>query len=139
MALTIFQPDILVNDACVLLNKPNVYGSVFRFEGQSSVFYAQKERATAASTPIRHHRASFHRVPRCGVLGVLPGIVGCIQANETIKVILGGGDSLINRLLVFDAWKMRFRELKLAKDPNCPICGDNPVIKELIDYEDFCG
>jgi adenylyltransferase/sulfurtransferase len=134
-----FPTRYLVNDACVLLGKPNVYGSIFRFEGQASVFWAAHGACYRCLYP---EPPPPGLVPSCaegGVLGVLPGIVGAIQANETIKLILGGGDSLINRLLLFDAWKMRFRELKLKKDPACPVCGDNPSIKELIDYEEFCG
>jgi adenylyltransferase/sulfurtransferase len=134
-----FPTRYLVNDACVLLGKPNVYGSVFRFEGQASVFYAREGACYRCLYP---EPPPPGLVPSCaegGVLGVLPGIVGCIQANETIKLILGGGDTLINRLLLFDAWKMRFRELKLQKEPNCPICGEQATIKELIDYQDFCG
>jgi len=134
-----FATRYLVNDACVLLGKPNVYGSIFRFEGQASVFYAEKG---ACYRCLYSEPPPPGLVPSCaegGVLGVLPGIVGCIQANETIKLLIGGGEPLINRLLLFDAWKMRFRELKLAKDPKCPICGENPSIKELIDYEEFCG
>jgi len=134
-----FPTRYLVNDACVFLNKPNVYGSVFRFEGQASVFYAEKGACYRCLYP---EPPPPGMVPSCaegGILGVLPGIVGCIQANETIKLLIGGGEPLFNRLLVFDAWKMRFRELKLAKDPNCPVCGTHPTIKELIDYEEFCG
>ncbi len=134
-----FPTRYLVNDACVLLGKPNVYGSIFRFEGQASVFWAERGacyRCLYAEPPPPG------LVPSCaegGVLGVLPGIVGAIQANETIKLILGDGEPLINRLLLFDAWKMRFRELKLRKDPECPVCGPRATIKELIDYEAFCG
>lgn len=134
-----FPTRYLVNDACVLLDKPNVYGSVFRFEGQASVFYAKEGACYRCLYP---EPPPPGLVPSCaegGVLGVLPGIVGCIQANETIKLILGGGDTLINRLLLFDAWKMRFRELKLRKEPACPLCGEHATIKELIDYQDFCG
>ncbi|MBX7220189.1 MAG: molybdopterin-synthase adenylyltransferase MoeB [Blastocatellia bacterium] len=134
-----FPTRYLVNDACVLLNKPNVYGSIFRFEGQASVFWAEKGACYRCLYP---EPPPPGLVPSCaegGVLGVLPGIVGSIQANEVIKVILGGGDLLVNRLLLFDAWKMRFREMKLRKDPNCPICGEHATIKELIDYEQFCG
>lgn len=129
----------LVNDACVLLGKPNVYGSVFRFEGQASVFYAEQGACYRCLYP---EPPPPGLVPSCaegGILGVLPGIVGCIQANETIKLLIGGGNPLINRLLIFDAWQMRFRELKLSKEQNCPICGEHPIIRELIDYEDFCG
>lgn len=134
-----FPTRYLVNDACVLTGKPNVYGSIFRFEGQASVFWAEKGpcyRCLYAEPPPPG------LVPSCaegGVLGVLPGIIGSIQANETIKLLLGGGDTLVGRLLLFDAWHMRFRELKLRKDPACPVCGENPTIKELIDYEEFCG
>ncbi|MGH7502430.1 MAG: molybdopterin-synthase adenylyltransferase MoeB [Longimicrobiales bacterium] len=134
-----FPTRYLVNDACVLLGKPNVYGSIFRFEGQLSVFYAREGPC---------YRCLFREppppglVPSCaegGVLGVLPGIVGTLQALEGIKLILGTGDAMIGRLLLFDALALRFRELKLRKDPNCPICGENPVIRGLIDYEEFCG
>jgi sulfur-carrier protein adenylyltransferase/sulfurtransferase len=134
-----FPTRYLVNDACVLLGKPNVYGSIFRFEGQASLFYA-------AEGPC--YRCIYSEppppglVPSCaegGVLGVLPGIIGSIQALETIKWIIGAGDSLLGRLLLFDALKLRFRELQLRKDPACPICGPNPSIRELIDYEAFCG
>jgi adenylyltransferase/sulfurtransferase len=134
-----FPTRYLVNDACVLTGKANVYGSIFRFEGQASVFWAAKGACYRCLYP---EPPPPGLVPSCaegGVLGVLPGIVGSIQANETIKLILGGGESLINRLLLFDAWKMRFRELKLRKDPHCPVCGEHPTIKELIDYEAFCG
>lgn len=134
-----FPTRYLVNDACVFLGKPNVYGSVFRFEGQASVFYGAKGACYRCLYP---EPPPLGLVPSCaegGILGVLPGIVGCIQANEVLKLIIGTGDSLINRLLVFDAWKMRFKELKLAKDPNCPVCGAQPAVTELIDYEEFCG
>ena len=134
-----FPTRYLVNDACVLLGKPNVYGSIFRFEGQASVFWAEKGACYRCLYP---EPPPPGLVPSCaegGVLGVLPGIVGAIQANETIKLILGAEDTLINRLLLFDAWQMKFRELKLRKDPLCPMCGENPTIKELIDYEEFCG
>ena len=134
-----FPTRYLVNDACVLLGKPNVYGSIFRFEGQASLFYAKEGpcyRCLYSEPPPPG------LVPSCaegGVLGVLPGIIGSIQALETIKWIIGAGDLLIGRLVLFDALKLRFRELKLRKDPSCPICGDNPTIHELIDYEAFCG
>ncbi|HYO63275.1 MAG TPA: molybdopterin-synthase adenylyltransferase MoeB [Pyrinomonadaceae bacterium] len=134
-----FPTRYLVNDACVLTGKPNVYGSIFRFEGQASVFWAARGACYRCLYP---EPPPPGLVPSCaegGVLGVLPGIVGTIQANETIKLILGGGEPLINRLLLFDAWKMRFRELKLRKDPDCPVCGANPTVRGLIDYEAFCG
>lgn len=134
-----FPTRYLVNDACVLLGKPNVYGSIFRFEGQASVFWAERGACYRCLYP---EPPPPGLVPSCaegGVLGVLPGIIGAIQANETIKIILGAEDLLINRLLLFDAWQMKFRELKLRKDPSCPVCGPHPTIKELIDYEEFCG
>ena len=134
-----FPTRYLVNDASVLTGKPNVYGSIFRFEGQASVFWAERGACYRCLYP---EPPPPGLVPSCaegGVLGVLPGIVGTIQANEVIKVILGAEGILLNRLLLFDAWKMRFRELKLKKNPDCPICGTNPTIKELIDYEEFCG
>ncbi len=134
-----FPTRYLVNDACVLLNKPNVYGSIFRFEGQASVFWAERGACYRCLYP---EPPPPGLVPSCaegGVLGVLPGIVGAIQANEAIKIILGADDILTNRLLLFDAWQMKFRELKLQKDPTCPVCGESPSVKELIDYEEFCG
>src|SRR5712691_7176145 len=134
-----FPTRYLVNDACVLTGKPNVYGSIFRFEGQASVFWAERGACYRCLYP---EPPPPGLVPSCaegGVLGVLPGIVGAIQANETIKIILGAEDTLVNRLLWFDAWHMKFREFKLRKAPNCPVCGEHPTIKELIDYEQFCG
>ena len=134
-----FPTRYLVNDACVLLGKPNVYGSIFRFEGQASVFYAKEGPCYRCLYP---EPPPPGLVPSCaegGVLGVLPGIVGCIQALETIKLIIGAGDSLIGRLLLFDALRMKFRELKLRKNPDCVICGPNPAVTQLIDYEQFCG
>jgi adenylyltransferase/sulfurtransferase len=134
-----FPTRYLVNDACVLLGKPNVYGSIFRFEGQASVFYAKQGpcyRCLYSEPPPPG------LVPSCaegGVLGVLPGIIGSIQAMETIKLILGVGEPLIGRLVLFDALKLQFRELKLSKDPDCPVCGTHATITELIDYEAFCG
>ena len=134
-----FATRYLTNDVCVLLNKPNVYGSIFRFEGQASVFWAAHGPCYRCLYP---EPPPPGMVPSCaegGVLGVLPGIVGCIQANEAIKLILGIGNPLVGRLLTFNALKMQFRELRLRKDPHCPICGENPTIRELIDYEEFCG
>ncbi len=134
-----FPTRYLVNDASVLLGKPNVYGSIFRFEGQATVFHAKEGPCYRCLYP---EPPPPGLVPSCaegGVLGVLPGIIGVIQAIETVKLILGKGDSLVGRLLLFDALKMKFRELKLRKNPECPICGENPTIKELIDYQEFCG
>lgn len=134
-----FPTRYLTNDACVLLGKPNVYGSIFRFEGQASVFYA-------AEGPC--YRCLFPEppppglVPSCaegGVLGVLPGTIGAIQATEAIKLVLGIGEPLIGRLLLYDATAMTFDEVRLRKNPDCPICGEHPTITELIDYEQFCG
>jgi len=134
-----FPTRYLVNDACVLLGKPNVYASIFRFEGQTSIFYAEQGPCYRCLYP---EPPPPGLVPSCaegGVLGVLPGIMGCIQAMETIKLILGRGDSLVGRLLLFDALAMKFRELKLRKNPDCPICGTHRTITKLIDYEQFCG
>jgi len=134
-----FPTRYLVNDACVLLGKPYVYGSVFRFEGQNSVF-AQPDgpcyRCLFAEPPPPG------MVPSCaegGVMGVVPGIVGTIQTMETIKLLLGIGETLSGRILMFDALRMKFREMRLKRDPACPVCGDAPTVKELIDYERFCG
>jgi sulfur-carrier protein adenylyltransferase/sulfurtransferase len=135
-----FPTRYLTNDACVLLKKANVYGSIFRFEGQASVF------APHLKGPC--YRCLYPEppppgmVPSCaegGVLGVLPGIIGCIQATEILKLAIGKGEPLIGRLLLYNALEMKFRELKLRRDPACPICGDNPSITRLIDYEQFCG
>ena len=134
-----FPTRYLVNDACVLLGKPNVYGSIFRFEGQASVFWAEHGPCYRCLYP---EPPPPGLVPSCaegGVLGVLPGTIGTIQATETIKLLLGIGEPLIGRLLLYDALKMRFRELKLHKDPDCPVCGENPTVTELIDYQQFCG
>jgi len=134
-----FPTRYLVNDACVLLGKPNVYGSIFRFEGQASVFWAEHGPCYRCLYP---EPPPPGLVPSCaegGVLGILPGAIGVIQATEAVKLILGAGEPLIGRLLLFNALRMQFKELKLRKDPNCPICGANPTIKELIDYEQFCG
>jgi molybdopterin/thiamine biosynthesis adenylyltransferase/rhodanese-related sulfurtransferase/molybdopterin converting factor small subunit len=134
-----FPTRYLVNDACVLLNKPNVYGSIFRFEGQATVFAYEDGpcyRCLYAEPPPPG------LVPSCaegGVLGILPGIIGVIQATEVVKLILGIGETLKGRLLLYDALGMRFRELKLRRDPDCPACGDHPSITKLIDYQEFCG
>ena len=135
-----FPTRYLTNDACVLLGKPNVYGSIFRFEGQVTVFHA------AEGGPC--YRCLYPEppppglVPSCaegGVLGVLPGVVGTIQATEAVKLLTGIGETLVGRLMLYDALSMRFRELKLRRNPTCPVCGDHPTIKELIDYDQFCG
>jgi adenylyltransferase/sulfurtransferase len=134
-----FPTRYLVNDACVLLGKPNVYGSIFRFEGQASVFWAQRGPCYRC---LYEEPPPPGLVPSCaegGVLGVLPGIVGTIQAMETVKLLLGTGEPLIGRLLLFDALGMSFRELRLRKDPNCAVCGPQPRVTRLIDYEEFCG
>ena len=134
-----YQTRYLVNDACVFLGKPNVYGSIFQFEGQSSIFYAKEGPCYRCLYPSPPPPGLVPSCAEGGVMGVLPGIVGTIQANEVIKLIVGGGNSLVGRLLIFDAWRMKFRELKLSKEPACPVCGKNPSIRELIDYEEFCG
>ncbi len=134
-----FPTRYLVNDACVLLGKPNVYGSIFRFEGQASVFDA---RVGPCYRCLFREPPPPGLVPSCaegGVLGVLPAVIGSLQALETIKTILGLGNTLVGRLLLFDALQLGFRELKLRKDPECPACGEHPTITELIDYEQFCG
>jgi molybdopterin/thiamine biosynthesis adenylyltransferase/rhodanese-related sulfurtransferase len=134
-----FPTRYLVNDACVLLGKPNVYGSIFRFEGQASVFATEAGPCYRCLYP---EPPPPGLVPSCaegGVLGILPGLVGVIQATEVIKLILGKGDSLVGRLLLVDALNMRFRELKLRKNPECPVCGTNPTVTALIDYDHFCG
>ena len=134
-----FSTRYLVNDACVILGKPNAYGSIFRFEGQASVFATKGGPCYRCLYP---EPPPPGLVPSCaegGVLGVLPGIIGTIQATETIKLLLGGGSTLIGRLLLYDAWNMRFRELKLRRDVDCPVCGDHPTVRELIDYDQFCG
>ena len=139
MARTIFPTRYLVNDACVLLGKPNVYGSIFRFEGQATIFAYPGGPCYRCLYP---EPPPPGLVPSCaegGVLGVLPGIVGSIQAAETLKLILGAGDPLVGRLLLFDALAMKFRELKLRKNPECPVCGEHRTITKLIDYEEFCG
>jgi len=134
-----FPTRYLVNDACVILKKPNVYGSIFRFEGQVTIFGYPEGPCYRCLYP---EPPPPGLVPSCaegGVLGVLPGIVGAIQAAETLKLIIGKGESLVGRLLLFDALAMRFRELKLRKNPDCPACGTHPTITKLIDYAEFCG
>ncbi len=134
-----FPTRYLVNDASVLTGKPNVYGSIFRFEGQASVFWAEEGPCYRCLYP---EPPPPGLVPSCaegGVLGILPGAIGTIQATETVKLLLGIGEPLIGRLLLYDALGMRFREMKLRKDPSCPVCGENPTVTELIDYQEFCG
>ena len=134
-----FPTRYLVNDACVLLGKPNVYGSIFRFEGQASIFAYEGGPCYRCLYP---EPPPPGLVPSCaegGVLGILPGTIGLIQATEAVKLILGIGEPLVGRLLLYDALGMRFRELKLRKNPDCPICGDHPTITKLIDYHQFCG
>ncbi|MFG0261767.1 MAG: molybdopterin-synthase adenylyltransferase MoeB, partial [Novipirellula sp. JB048] len=134
-----FATRYLVNDVCVLLKKPNCYGSIFRFEGQASVFGHDGGPCYRCLYP---QPPAPGTVPNCaegGVLGILPGIVGAIQATEAIKLILAAGDSLSRRLLLIDAAEMRFRELKLRRNPDCPVCGDTPTITAPIDYDEFCG
>ncbi|MGA7459945.1 MAG: molybdopterin-synthase adenylyltransferase MoeB [Candidatus Korobacteraceae bacterium] len=134
-----FATRYLVNDACVLLGKPNVYGSIFRFEGQASVFATKDGPCYRCLYPEPPPPGVVPSCAEGGVLGILPGLVGVIQATETIKLILGSGESLIGRLLMVDALSMRFRELKVRKNADCPVCGDHPTVTELIDYEQFCG
>jgi adenylyltransferase/sulfurtransferase len=134
-----YQTRYLVNDACVLTGKPNAYGSIFRFEGQASVFAAEDAPCYRCLYP---EPPPPGLVPSCaegGVLGILPGLVGVIQATEVIKLILGIGESLAGRLLLVDALTMKFRTLKLRKNPECPVCGENPTVTGLIDYDQFCG
>jgi adenylyltransferase/sulfurtransferase len=134
-----FQTRYLVNDACVMLSKPNVYGSIFRFEGQASVFYPGKGPCYRCLYP---EPPPPGEVPSCaegGVLGILPGLIGCIQATEAVKLLLGQGEPLIGRLMLYDALQMNFREFKVRRDPKCPMCGDHPTITQLIDYDQFCG
>ncbi len=134
-----FPTRYLVNDACVLLGKPNVYGSIFRFDGQASVFFPPHGPCYRCLYP---EPPPPDLVPNCaegGVLGILPGVIGVIQATETVKLILGIGKPLLGRLMLYDALDMTFREMKVRKNPRCPICGPNPTITGLIDYEEFCG
>ena len=134
-----FPTRYLVNDACVLLKKPNVYGSIFRFEGQATVFAYEDGPCYRCLYP---EPPPPGLVPSCaegGVLGILPGLIGVVQATEAVKVILGVGETLKNRLLLYDALSMRFRELRLRRDRNCPVCGDHPTVTKLIDYQEFCG
>jgi adenylyltransferase/sulfurtransferase len=134
-----FPTRYLVNDACVLLKKPNIYGSIFRFDGQASVFYPPHGPCYRCLYP---EPPPPGEVPSCaegGVLGILPGLIGCIQATEAVKLILGNGSPLIGRLLLYDALQMRFQEFRVRRNPKCPVCGDHPTVTRLIDYEQFCG
>src|SRR5262250_2988360 len=134
-----FPTRYLVNDACVLLRKPNVYGSIFRFDGQASVFHPPAGPCYRCLYP---EPPPPGEVPSCaegGVLGILPGLIGCIQATEAVKLILGKGEPLIGRLILYDALAMTFREFKVRRNPKCPMCGDHPTITKLIDYDQFCG
>jgi adenylyltransferase/sulfurtransferase len=134
-----FPTRYLVNDACVLLGKPNVYGSIFRFDGQATVFHPPQGPCYRCLYP---EPPPPDLVPNCaegGVLGILPGLIGVVQATETVKLILGAGKPLVGRLLLYDALEMTFREMKVRKNPRCPICGPDPTIRELIDYQEFCG
>ncbi len=134
-----FPTRYLVNDACVLLGKPNVYGSIFRFDGQATVFFPPSGPCYRCLYP---EPPPPDLVPNCaegGVLGILPGLFGVVQATETVKLILGVGKTLVGRLLLYDALEMTFREMRVRKNPGCPICGTSPTIRELIDYQQFCG
>jgi molybdopterin/thiamine biosynthesis adenylyltransferase/rhodanese-related sulfurtransferase len=134
-----FPTRYLVNDACVLLGKPNVYGSIFRFEGQATVFAYPGGPCYRCSYPEPPPPGLIPSCAEGGVLGILPGMIGVIQATETVKLIMGIGESLVGRLLRYDALEMRFREYKVRRDPECPVCGDHPTIMQLIDYQQFCG
>jgi molybdopterin/thiamine biosynthesis adenylyltransferase/rhodanese-related sulfurtransferase len=134
-----FPTRYLVNDACVLTGKPNVHGSIFQFEGQATVFYPGKGPCYRCLYPEPPPAEMAPSCAEAGVLGVLPGLIGVIEALEAVKLILGKGDSLVGRLLHFNTLTMEINTLKLRRDPNCPMCGDNPTIKELIDYEEFCS
>jgi sulfur-carrier protein adenylyltransferase/sulfurtransferase len=134
-----FATRYLVNDACVLLKKPNVYGSIFRFDGQASVFHPPAGPCYRCLYPEPPPPGEMPSCAEGGVLGILPGLIGCVQATEAVKLILGRGEPLIGRLLLYDALAMRFQEFKVRRNPRCPLCGDHPTIGALIDYEQFCG
>ena len=134
-----FPTRYLVNDACVLLGKPYIYGCILKFEGQASVFYAKEGPCYRCLFPEPPPHGLMPSCAEGGVLGVLPGIIGVMQATETLKLILGKEGTLVGRLIIYDALAMKFREMKLRKDKNCPVCGENPTVKKLIDYEQFCG
>lgn len=134
-----FATRYLVNDACALLGKPYVYGSILRFEGQASVFDAAHGPCYRCLFPSPPPPGVVPNCAEAGVLGVLPGVIGSLQANEAIKLLLGAGETLLGRLLLYDAWALTFRELEVRKDPDCPLCGRAPSIRELVDYEELCG
>ena len=134
-----FSTRYLVNDACVLAGKPNVHGSIFQFEGMAAVFAPHQGPCYRCLYPEPPAPGSVPSCAEGGVLGILPGVIGALQANEAVKLVLGIGEPMVGRLLLFDALKMRFRELKLKKDPACPVCSEHPTQRELIDYEQFCG
>jgi adenylyltransferase/sulfurtransferase len=134
-----FATRYLVNDACIMLGKPNIYGSIFRFEGQASVFVPGQGPCYRCLFPEPPPAGMVPSCQEAGVLGILPGILGLIQANEAVKVLLGLGKPLIGRLLLFDALGMEFRTMTVRRSPDCPVCGDHPEITELIDYEEFCN
>jgi adenylyltransferase/sulfurtransferase len=134
-----FPTRYLVNDACVLLGKPNAFGAIFRFEGQASVFAVKNGPCYRCLFPEPPPPGLVPSCAEAGVFGVLPGLVGTVQATETLKLIMGIGETLVGRLVVYDALRMTFRELNLPKDPNCPVCGTHPTVRELIDYDAFCG
>ena len=134
-----FPTRFLVNDACVLLKKPNLYGSIFRFDGQATVFWPGRGPCYRCLFPEPPPPGTVPSCAEGGVLGILPGVVGLIQATEAIKVILDKGETLVGRLLLYDALNMKFREVRIHRDPDCPVCGDHPTITSLIDYYEFCG
>ncbi|MFN8603614.1 MAG: molybdopterin-synthase adenylyltransferase MoeB [Candidatus Binatia bacterium] len=134
-----FPTRYLVNDACVFANKPNVHGSIFQFEGQATVFHPGKGPCYRCLFPEPPPPGAAPSCAEAGVLGVLPGLVGCVQAVETVKLVLGTGNPLVGRLLHFDTLAMEIKQLKLRRDPECPVCGERPTVTELIDYEEFCG
>ncbi len=134
-----FPTRYLVNDACVFANKPNVHGSIFQFEGQATVFHPGVGPCYRCLFPEPPPPGAAPSCAEAGVLGVLPGLVGCVQAVETVKLVLGIGNPLVGRLLHFDTLAMEIKQLKLRKDPECPVCGEHPTVTELIDYEEFCG
>ena len=134
-----FPTRFLVNDACVILGKPNVYGSIFRFDGQATIFAHPDGPCYRCLYPEPPPPGTVPSCAEGGVLGILPGMIGMIQATETVKLILGVGETLVGRLLLYDALNMRIREVKIKRDPSCPVCGDNPTVTELIDYYEFCG